>query len=306
MFRFFGVFVGVVALLATTLVSVLSPSPVQAAPRLTDGPRSIAAAEVPDGPAVIAHRGASAYTPENTMAAFERAREMDADVVETDVQRSKDGVLVLLHDTTLDRTTDVERRYPDRAPWNVRDFTYAEIRKLDAGSWRGERFEDERIPTLNRLLAELTGSGMGLRLEVKSPELYPGIGEDVRDAFQARPYWLVPGRLVVQSFDWEFMRDFTRLLPSVPAGLLGTPDSDELADLAEYADEVNPKHTTVDGDYVDRVHKLGMDCHLWTVDEEEDIERALDLGTDGIISNRPDVAREVLDEHRAEERPAAA
>lgn len=299
MFRSLGVFAGVVALLAAMLSTVLSPSPVRAAPLRTDGPRPYPAAEAPSGTPVIAHRGASAYTPENTMTAFARAGELDADVVETDVQRSKDGVLILMHDTTLERTTDVERRFPGRAPWRVRDFTYAEIEKLDAGSWRGERFEGERVPTLKRLLDRLTGSGMGLRLEVKSPELYPGIGKDVRDVFKAHPYWLdrVPDRFVVQSFDEDFVRDFERLMPAVTKGVLGTPDLGELASIARYADEVNPKHTSVDGAYVDRVHSLGMDCLLWTVDEKEDIARALDLGTDGLISNRPDLAREVLQTH---------
>ncbi len=86
-------------------------------------------------PVVVAHRGASGYAPENTLAAVDAADALGIDWVENDVHRSRDGVLVVLHDTDLKRTTDVEEVFPDRAPWAVKDFTAAELAKLDAGSW---------------------------------------------------------------------------------------------------------------------------------------------------------------------------
>ena len=96
------------------------------------------ASESPDSGRVtnVAHRGASACAPENTLASIRKGIELGADLIELDVQRTKDGKLVIVHDTGLARTTDVEQVYPDRAPWNVRDFTFAEVRGLDAGSWK--------------------------------------------------------------------------------------------------------------------------------------------------------------------------
>ncbi|WP_281259550.1 glycerophosphodiester phosphodiesterase family protein, partial [Streptomyces glaucescens] len=95
-------------------------------------------------PAVIAHRGASAYAPENTLAAVDKAAELGIEWVENDVQRTKDGELVVIHDDSLRRTTDVETVFPDRAPWQVRDFTAAEIARLDAGSWFGPAYAGAR------------------------------------------------------------------------------------------------------------------------------------------------------------------
>lgn len=89
----------------------------------------------PSSPTVFAHRGASTEAPENTLAAVRRAHEQHIKWIENDVQRTKDGALVVIHDATLSRTTDVEQVFPDRSPWRVADFTLAEIRRLDAGSW---------------------------------------------------------------------------------------------------------------------------------------------------------------------------
>ena len=114
----------------------------------------IAAAQAPRK-ILIAHRGASAYAPEHTIAAYRLALEQGADFVEQDLQISKDGVLVCLHDLTLERTTDVEEVYPARAAtsetgrktWHVSDFTLEELKRLDAGSWFDPKFKGERIPT---------------------------------------------------------------------------------------------------------------------------------------------------------------
>src|SRR5919206_4176055 len=96
--------------------------------------------ESPAVPTVVAHRGASGQAPENTLAAVRRAVELRVDRVEVDVQRTKDGVPVVIHDTTLARTTDVRRVHPRRAPWLVGDFTLAEIQRLDAGGWYSPSF----------------------------------------------------------------------------------------------------------------------------------------------------------------------
>ncbi|MET9343964.1 glycerophosphodiester phosphodiesterase family protein [Nonomuraea sp. NPDC003804] len=240
----------------------------------------------------VAHRGASAYAPENTVAAFELADDQDADMVELDVQETKDHELVLMHDTTLARTTDVERRFPRRAPWRVGDFTLAEIRRLDAGSWFSPDHRGEAVPTLGEALRAISGDGLGLLLEIKAPHLYPGIESRVAEELR-RSGW--SSGLVVQSFDWGSMRRFHRVMPQVPVGLLGTPSTGELAGLARFATQVNPPHHDLTADYVRQVHRHGMEIFAWTVDDADTMRRLISSDVDGIITNRPDVLDEVTD-----------
>ncbi|MGP3929630.1 glycerophosphodiester phosphodiesterase [Nonomuraea sp. KM88] len=243
----------------------------------------------------VAHRGASAYAPENTIAAFELADEQRADMFELDVQETKDHRLVLMHDTTLTRTTDAEEVFPGLSPWNVGDLTYSQIRDLDAGSWLSGEHAGEPVPTLGEALRAMSGSGMGLLLEVKAPDRYPGIEARIAAELRRNPRWLAPGRLVVQSFDWDSMRTFHRLMPGVPIGLLGTPATAELPSLATFADQINPPYTTLTSAYVRRVHGLGMEVLTYTVDDPDDMRRMISYGVDGIITNRPDVLRDLTD-----------
>ncbi|MGB2715228.1 MAG: glycerophosphodiester phosphodiesterase family protein [Vicinamibacterales bacterium] len=135
---------------------------------------------------VIAHRGASAYAPEHTIAAYRLALEQRADFVEQDLQISKDGVLVCLHDLTLERTTNVEEVFPTRSvagpngrpSWNVSDFTLPELKTLDAGSWFDAKFKGERIPTFQEAIDLVRGKA-GLYPETKGPEVYGRRGFDM-------------------------------------------------------------------------------------------------------------------------------
>lgn len=246
---------------------------------------------------VTAHRGASAYAPENTLAAFAVGIEQRADWIESDVQATKDGELVLMHDTTLSRTTDVEQRFPGRSPWNVKDFTLAEIKTLDAGSWFSEKYAGEPVPTLREMVEQVRPTRAGILMELKSPAIYPGIEKSVAAEFDSFPGYIpaavAAGRLVVQSFDFDSMRTYKRVQPEVPVGLLGTP---AYADLDSYtwADQINPNFGSFDAGYVARVHALGMRIHSWTVNDAATMSAVLDRGVDGIITNNPDVLREVI------------
>lgn len=133
---------------------------------------------------LVAHRGASAYAPEHTLAAYRLALEQGADFVEQDLAVTKDGVLICLHDASLERTTDVEQRFPTRFTeltvqgkvrrvWLANDFTLAEIRTLDAGTWFDARFAGERVPTFDEAVALVKGRA-GLYPELKTPEIYEG------------------------------------------------------------------------------------------------------------------------------------
>ena len=229
----------------------------------------------------IAHRGASAYAPENTLAALRAAVELGCDLAEVDVQRTRDGVLVLTHDAELTRTTGCRRQ--------VGELTHRELERLDAGAWFSPAYAGERVPTLEQALDALCGTGTGLLLEIKQPALHPGIAVDVARALRGHE-----GRVVVQSFDHDVMRDFSRLDTGRPVGLLGHPSLRRLSHLAGWASMVNPRHRRATPAYVDAVHDAGLDCYVWTVDRDADIRRALELGVDGVISNRPDAVQRAL------------
>ncbi|GII56226.1 hydrolase [Planotetraspora thailandica] len=241
----------------------------------------------------VAHRGASAYAPENTIAAFTLAAAQDADMFELDVQETKDHQLVLMHDTTLNRTTDAEHVFPELAPWDVGDLTLAQVRELDAGSWFGTDYKDEPVPTLGEALSAMQASGLGLLLEIKAPRLYPGIESRVADELRRNPSWLIGDRLVVQSYDWDSMRTFHKELPQVPIGLLGTPKTEDLDHLAEFADEINPPYADVTRSYVKGVHDNGMKIFTWTVNDPDNMSRMISYGVDGVITNKPDVLNEL-------------
>nr|WP_228449770.1 glycerophosphodiester phosphodiesterase family protein [Streptomyces alkaliterrae] len=254
------------------------------------------------GVRVIAHRGASAYAPENTLAAADKARDLGIDWVENDVQRTRDGELVVMHDETLARTTDVERVFPDRAPWKVSDFTAEEIAQLDAGSWFSSEYAGEKVPTFSEFLARMTENGQKLLLELKKPELYPGIEREVLKELRDQGWLNYSKRrdLVVQSFNADSVRVVHQQAPRVKTGFLGTPPVSQLRDYARFADQINPRHTTVTREYVDAVHRLRgpqgqrLEVFTWTVDDAATARRLVDMGVDGIISNRPDVVRDAV------------
>ncbi|MFG2087549.1 MULTISPECIES: glycerophosphodiester phosphodiesterase [unclassified Spirillospora] len=307
--------IALIAVTASTAIVVpatsaaADPDPVPAQEAGAPEPRPRVNAAPDDGITNVAHRGASAYAPENTLAGVRLAKAQRADVFEIDVQESKDHKLVLMHDTTLARTTNVEKVYPDRSPWKVSDFTLAEIKKLDAGSWFAKKYKGERVPTLAQVLRTMRGQGLGMLLEIKSPALYPGIEKRIAASLKRSPSWLrrdaSERRLAVQSFDWESVRRFHSLMPRVPTGLLGTPEVKDLRKLASYADQINPTFGDLTASYVRKVHAARMDVLTWTVDDRGQMRKAVELGVDGIITNRPDVLRRVLRESAARSAAAA-
>jgi glycerophosphoryl diester phosphodiesterase len=255
----------------------------------------------PDAPTTtIAHRGASAHAPENTLAAVRTAIDLGCDLVEVDVHRTRDGHLVVMHDVGLTRTTDATQALPGHAPWRVGDLTYGELLRLDAGSWFSPAHVGERVPTLAQVIDLLADSDTGLLLEVKEPGRYPGIARDLAAELRERTGYVesaaAAGRLVVQSFNHDVMRTFAGLEPRIPIGLLGHPPQRRLPALAEWASFVNPRHRRATTAYVDAIHAEGMQCLVWTPDSVADIHRGLSLGVDGVITNRPDVLQRMLED----------
>ena len=284
---------GTALLAGAVIVVLLGPASgsVRLAPHASAQRRALADVHV------IAHRGASAYAPENTLAAVRVAADLGAEWVENDVQRTKDGRLVVIHDTTLRRTTDVEQRYPDRSPWRVGDFTLAEIARLDAGSWFGEAYRGERVPTLEQYLDLVSRTGQKLLLEIKAPELYPGIEEDTLKVLQDTG-WLTADRLrddlVIQSFSADSIATVHRLDPRVRTGFLGSPKPADLPAYARFSDQINPPRHSVTAQYMASIHSLKgphgkpLRAWVWTIDDPAVAKEMVDAGVDGIISNQPD------------------
>ncbi|WAX80610.1 glycerophosphodiester phosphodiesterase [Streptomyces sp. KMM 9044] len=254
-------------------------------------------------PLVVAHRGASGYAPENTLPAVDTAAGLGIDWVENDVQRTRDGELVVLHDDSLARTTDVEEVFPGRSPWKVKDFTAAEIARLDAGSWFGPAFAGTRVPTLEQFVRRVERHGQKLLLEIKNPRLYPGIESETLKTL-SNEGWLdrahLETRLVVQSFSADSVRTVHELKPGVRTGFLGAPPVKDLPAYADFADQINPSHTSLSVGYVAAVqgfegpHGKPLEVLTWTVDEATAARRAAGFGVDGIITNKPDVVRNAV------------
>ncbi|MET8568579.1 glycerophosphodiester phosphodiesterase family protein [Streptomyces sp. NPDC004783] len=283
-----------VAVLTTALAGVVLIAPGAHADTLDGG----------DAPTVVAHRGASAYAPENTLAAVDKAAELGIRWVENDVQRTKDGELVVIHDDSLQRTTDVEEVFPDRAPWKVKDFTATEIARLDAGSWFGPEYAGARVPTLEQYLHRVDRHHQKLLLELKSPAQYPGIERETLKVL-ANEGWLdrrhVAGRLIVQSFDADSIRTVHSLKPALKTGFLGTPAVSDLPEYAKFTDQINPSYGSLSANYVSSVHALKgahgrpLEVFTWTVDNPDVAKRVAGYGVDGVITNKPDVVRDAVE-----------
>ncbi len=233
----------------------------------------------------LAHRGASAYAPANTLAAFRLAEELGADGVELDVRLSADGVLVVIHDDTVDATTDGHGR--------VRDMTLPELKRLDAGSWFDPRFAGERIPTLEEVV-EALGPHMVLNIELKgSSWRSEGLEQAVVNLVEEQH---LDKRVILSSFNpWTVWR-LHRLAPHLSIGLLYAPNRSLPLRRAwlrplVHPTTLHPHHSLVTPRYVTWAHAKGYRVYTWTEDDPTEMRRLMDMGVDGIITNRPDVLR---------------
>lgn len=246
----------------------------------------------------IAHRGYSSMAPENTAIAVEMGVASGAEYIEIDVQLSADGVVILMHDTTLARTTNAPLLYPLRAPWDVGAFTWPELQRLDAGTWFGYSkvpgdfsYAGEPVPSLRQVLDQLRDRA-GLLLEVKSPHLYPGIEQAIATELEAAG-WVVDGRaeqaLIVQSFDWDSMQRYAAIHPRVPVALLGSPPQDEATweRVSRFAFSINPSHSNIDADAVRAIQQRGFDVSVYTVNDGARMAELIDFGVNGIITDEP-------------------
>jgi glycerophosphoryl diester phosphodiesterase len=254
---------------------------------------------------VIAHRGASGYAPEHTLIAYKKAVEMNADYIELDLHMTKDGELVAIHDTTLKRTTNVEEVYPNRVPWRVKDFTLAEIKKLDAGSWFNDAYPkyakkaytNEEIPTLQEAINVIkqTNPKAALYIETKDPSVYPVMEEKLVDMLKKSGY-LQKGKVIFQSFSEASLRKLKKLVPEgIPliqlfssAMMKGKNIDDVLNRASEYANGIAPDQTLVTRELVEKAHKRHLVVHPYTVNTKKEMRKQISLGVDGMFTDYPD------------------
>lgn len=236
---------------------------------------------------VWAHRGASAYAPENTLAAFRLAHELGADGVELDVQLTTDGHVVVIHDEALDRTTS------GTGPVSLR--TLSQIKAVDASNGRDD-YRGEHVPTLAEVLDLVGPTGMAVNIELKnSVEPYPGLEQAVLGIVEGSG---MAERVIYSSFNHISMTQLARSSQPSRVGLLF---SDVLAEPWGYAQRLDMaalhphwKYVQFVPETIERCHALGMAINVWTVDDPATVRRLADLGADAVITNKPDLARTVL------------
>jgi glycerophosphoryl diester phosphodiesterase len=274
---------------------------------------------------VVAHRGASAYAPEHTIASYQLAIEMGADYVEQDLAVTKDGVLICLHDASLERTTNVEELFPDRVStqtiegktrkaWLANDFTLAEIKRLDAGSWFDKKFAAERIPTFDEAVALIKGKA-GMFPELKTPEIYAGRNVDFERLVEVAldrhglrgPKADSKTPIILQTFGQSSARKLAQMKIGVPVVLLlnsddGFTTAAQLKAWKGIVQGFGPAKNIVrrNPDFVKWAHAEGMSVTPYTFrssdaaksgfkDVNEEMANYLyTLGVDAVFTDNPD------------------
>jgi len=230
-------------------------------------------------PATIAHRGYSAVNPENTLAAIAAAQKAGADYIEIDVHTTADGVPIVLHDQTVDRTTT--------GTGDVAQLTGAYIAGLEAGSWFSSAFSEQPLPTFEQVLDVFVTGSSTLLLEIKGPETQAEVNRIV-DMVTSRG---LSSRVVVQSFDENVLRYTKQRAPQLTTGLLRSNlDADPVAVSRELGVTLyNPAGTALltRPSVIQQLHAAGIAVFVWTVDAAAQWQLAVEAGVDGIITNRP-------------------
>ncbi|WP_166703873.1 glycerophosphodiester phosphodiesterase [Bacillus albus] len=238
----------------------------------------------------IAHRGASAHAPEHTIAAYTLGQQLKGDFIEIDLQMTKDGHLVAMHDETVNRTTN--------GTGQVKEHTLEEIKQLNAGSFFNEKhpslakkeFEDTKVPTLEEII-EMFGHGANYYIETKSPDEYPSMEEKLLEIIK---HYEISDNVIIQSFSEESLQKIHSLDVNIPlVQLLPYKKAIQLTELEikkykTYCIGLGMNYRYIDSAYVKRIKKHGLEVHPFTVDNEKDMKKLLLWGVDGMFTNYPD------------------
>ncbi|MBM7692034.1 glycerophosphoryl diester phosphodiesterase [Peribacillus deserti] len=244
----------------------------------------------------VAHRGASGHAPEHTIISYKMGEKMHGDYIEMDLQMTKDGQLIVMHDEKVDRTTD--------GTGLVRDYTLQQIKQLDAGSWFNEKYPQHadpdyaglQVPTLEEVF-QTFGKNKNYYIETKSPEVYPGMEKELLRLINK--YNINKETLLVQSFSAQSLHIMHELDPAIKLVQLLSYKSnavitnEEMAAIKEYAMGVGPNYTYLNQEYVQKVIQSGLEIHPYTVNDKETMQRLIDWGVTGMFTNFPDLLAEV-------------
>lgn len=262
----------------------------------------------------IAHRGARSLAPENTLVAARKAIAVGADMWELDVNMTKDGELVILHDDTLERTSNVRGIFPDRAPWKVSDFTSEELLRLDFGSWyieqdpfgqiaagaisqgEQEHFTDVKIPILRQALEFTKEFRFRVNVEIKDLTGLPGDADVVRKVVQMIDELSMFRSVLLSSFNHEYLRQAEAINPMIETAALIEQPVENPAALLDHleAQALNPDKDLVTPEMVHNLRDGDYDVYVWTVNDEAEMRKLIQEGVSGIITDFPQVLFKVL------------
>ncbi|NLA76632.1 MAG: glycerophosphodiester phosphodiesterase [Clostridiales bacterium] len=246
-------------------------------------------------PDIIAHRGASYYAPQNTMPAFRKAAELSADGIETDVHLTKDNRLVLCHNYTIDETSDGQGK--------ITDYTLSELMDFDFGSYFSHEFSNVKMPTLDELFEYLKTTAMSVfNVEIKAPKNKSA--QIVRRTVEAAKAHGVFERLLISSFNYKILSEAKSIDEHCRTAFL-YPQMGQFLNKWLFppvnlvrrisAAALHPHHRFVNKAVVDKAHRLGLKVNVWTVNDEKRMRQLIDMGVDGIITDRPDEAARILE-----------
>ncbi|HDR7383433.1 TPA: glycerophosphodiester phosphodiesterase [Bacillus toyonensis] len=245
----------------------------------------------------IAHRGASAYAPEHTIAAYKLGQQLKGDYIEIDLQMTKDGHLLAMHDETVNRTTNGKGL--------VKEHTLEEMKQLNVGSFFNEKypnlakkeFENAKVPTLKEII-EMFGHNANYYIETKSPDEYAGMEEKLLEIIK---YYQISDKVIIQSFSEESLQKIHSLHANIPlVQLLSYKKAVQLNELEiekykTYCIGLGMNYKYIDSAYVKKIKKHGLEVHPFTVDNEKDMKNLLSWGVDGMFTNYPDCLHSILD-----------
>lgn len=245
------------------------------------GERAQISESILTGSAITAHRGGARKAPENTLSALAYAKEQRADYAEIDVQETKEGVVVLLHDTSLKRTTGVNKK--------IWELNYFQLQELDAGAHFGKEFKGERIPTLQQAV-DFCGNELQLNVEIKYNGENQDIVKRVVKIFETND---IVDTAILSSMNYNFLREAKELNPDIRTSYVMSMSYGSMIDLV-YADYVSIKSTYITKELVEETHAMGKSIHAWTVNTQWGMERMHFYGVDNLITDDPALARRIF------------
>jgi glycerophosphoryl diester phosphodiesterase len=244
----------------------------------------------------VPHRGASGHAPEHTIISYKMGEKLHGDYIEVDLQMTKDGQLVAMHDDTVDRTTN--------GTGLVHEMTLAEVKKLDAGSWFNEQYPQYanpeykgiKVPTLEEIF-QTFGKNKRYYIETKSPEVYPGM--EIELLRLVNEYKIDKGKLLVESFSSESLKVLKKIDPSIKLIQLlkyrsfAVITDDEIDEIKEYAIGIGTNHHYLNEAYVKKVVRSGLEIHPYTVNDKGRMQQLIKWGVTGMFTNFPDILHSV-------------